>query len=152
MRTSTALTAAALLSLTFTGCASGAAAETPTPTRSPTVDPGGAATPEAAAQTILRAIGTKDPDTICSVMAIQGKPVRTSGQADQCVQTWRGTLDRIGDRADELRNVQVSNVPVDGDLADLGRASYSPAGAKPYLLAYHQAQRIGGRWFVLLGG
>ncbi|PFG65839.1 hypothetical protein B0O41_0612 [Propionibacteriaceae bacterium ES.041] len=112
---------------------------------------GGADTPEAAAEAMLKGAGNKDAQAICDVMSIQGKPVNVGGTGPACTQQWTTTLQSTGGSLDSLKNAKVSNVQISGDKADLKNATVTPAEGKAMLAMASQAVKIDGRWYLALG-
>lgn len=112
---------------------------------------GGAVTPEAAAEALLHAAGNKNAQAVCDMMSIQGKPVNVGGTGAACTQQWNTTLQNMGNSLDSLKSAKVTNVKITGDTADLKGATITPAEAKAMMIAYPQAKKINGKWYVQLG-
>lgn len=107
------------------------------------------ATPDAAGQAFLRALGAQDAAGACRVTAAGGTVVETQPTVmEMCVSAMTQAASAASAQAgDDLRQATVSGVRVDGDRADFANAAVTPTAAGQFLRQM-KAVRIGGAWYV----
>lgn len=168
-----ALAAAAVLALGVAACTNEATtpAQTPapattgptSPTMSPAVTPtatttgtaspapatGDQSTPEAAAESALRALSTGDAGAACQYVSDGAAPVAGNPQDEAtCEQVLQGFI--AGVPQDQLRNLE--NATVEGATVNGTTATFENARANPPMpqLAQLRAAEIDGDWFLVL--
>jgi hypothetical protein len=141
---------------------SGSSATTPTDTSSGTSGTSGAgtstttvpvdqSTPEEAMTSWLNAMVAGDGNTVCSLMATQGKAISSiPGAAEACGKTITPMLDQIKELGAAFQGLKISGATVNGNKATFESVTTEPALAADVVASF-KAVKIGGKWYVTQG-
>lgn len=159
------LVAAAVLVVGGAACGNNgpAAGTDPAPTAAATTDPaptaaattnaaptaeGGQATPEAAAEVMLRAFGAGDARGACAIMS-DGTRVLDGDEAalQECENALGGLVEQLGNAAPELTDATVTGATINGDTATFENATVTPAVGQNVVVDMNAA-KIDGKWYI----
>lgn len=125
--------------------------DTGTGTGSATAGPVDQTTPEAVMTSWLGAMVAGDGNTVCSLMATQGKAISSiPGAADACGKTITPMLDQIKELGAAFQGLKISGATVKGNTATFESVTTEPALAADVVASF-KAVKIGGKWYVTQG-
>jgi hypothetical protein len=125
--------------------------DTGTSTGSVTAGPVDQTTPEAVMTSWLGAMVAGDGNTVCSLMATQGKAISSiPGAADACGKTITPMLDQIKELGAAFQGLKISGATVKGNTATFESVTTEPALAADVVASF-KAVKIGGKWYVTQG-
>lgn len=155
-----ALAAATVLVFGLAACGNDSGqspAETPGATATPaasaeaTAAPGQAdqSSPEAVAESALRAVGAGDARGACTLMAANGRVMSEDQRAmDSCVQFAEGLIGQLPEsQRTRFENPSVTGATIDGTTASFENAQIEPALAGQVLTRF-RATEINGDWYL----
>lgn len=143
-----ALVAAASLTFGLGACSTGSTPVPASSTAQASAAQGGQSTPEAAAQSWLRAYATGDAHAVCSSMATKSRALEGNETGLKlCEQTLKGTLERLSQYATEMKGATVTGATINGDIATFENATVTPALAKD-VLTNMSAAKVNGKWYI----
>ncbi|MDV3220035.1 hypothetical protein [Intrasporangium sp.] len=117
---------------------------TPTPTE-PAIDQ---STPEAAMESWLSALVAGEGETVCALMAADGRPVGDlKGAAPACGEALTPLLSSLTELKDMFDGVSIAGATVVDDLATFEAATTKPALAAQVIHRF-KAVQIKDKWFV----
>lgn len=109
---------------------------------------GGQATPEAAAETMLKAFGAGDARGACAIMS-DGKQTLEGNESglQQCEDALKGLVEQLGKAAPELKDATVTGATINGDTATFENAKVTPDIGQG-VLSTMKAAKINGKWYM----
>lgn len=160
-----ALAAAAVLTFGLAACGNNetTAGTTPAPTLAETTAPaptteattteaapteGGQATPEAAAEVMLKAFGAGDARGACAIMSDGTQTLEGNERGlQECEDALKGLVEQLGKAAPELKDATVTGATINGDSATFENATVTPDIGQG-VLSSMKAARIDGKWYM----
>lgn len=125
--------------------------DTGTGTTGATAAPVDQTTPEAVMTSWLGAMVAGDGNTVCSLMATQGKAISSiPGAAEACGKTITPMLDQIKELGAAFQGLKISGATVTGNTASFESVTTEPALAADVVSSF-KAVKIGGKWYVTQG-
>ncbi|MFC7595304.1 hypothetical protein ACFQU3_08320 [Terrabacter sp. GCM10028922] len=120
-------------------------------TGSATAGPVDQTSPEAVMTSWLGAMVAGDGNTVCSLMATQGKAISSiPGAAEACGKTITPMLDQIKELGAAFQGLKISGATVNGNTATFESVTTEPALAADVVASF-KAVKIGGKWYVTQG-
>ena len=108
-------------------------------------------TPEAVMTSWLGAMVAGDGNTVCSLMATQGKAISSiPGAAEACGKTITPMLDQIKELGAAFQGLQINGATVNGNNATFESVTTEPALAADVVASF-KAVKIAGKWYVTQG-
>ena len=108
-------------------------------------------TPEAAMTSWLGAMVAGDGNTVCALMATQGKTITSiPGAASACGTKITPMLEQIKELGAAFQGLKISGATVKGDTASFESVTTEPALAADVVASF-KAVKIGGKWYVTQG-
>jgi hypothetical protein len=108
-------------------------------------------TPEAAMSSWLGAMVAGDGNTVCALMATQGKTITSiPGAASACGTKITPMLAQIKELGAAFQGLKISGATVTGDTASFESVTTEPALAADVVASF-KAVKIGGKWYVTQG-
>lgn len=124
---------------------------TGTSTGGATAGPVDQTTPEAVMTSWLGAMVAGDGNTVCSLMATQGKAISSiPGAAEACGKTITPMLDQIKELGAAFQGLKITGATVKGNTATFESVTTEPALAADVVASF-KAVKIAGKWYVTQG-
>jgi hypothetical protein len=108
-------------------------------------------TPEAVMTSWLSAMVAGDGNTVCGLMATNGKAISSiPNAAAACGKTITPMLDQIKELGAAFKGLKISGATVNGNQATFESVTTEPALAADVVASF-KAVKIGGKWYVTQG-